>query len=73
MRTTYDPAADAVYIKVGGAAVAESEELRDNIVLDLDVEGRIVGVEILNASLKLTPGEWLRAPLPATGALAAAE
>lgn len=61
MRATYDPEADAAYFYLGEATVAATEEVMDNVMLDLDAEGRIVGMEVLHASRKLAPGAWRQA------------
>jgi uncharacterized protein YuzE len=61
---TYDPEADAAYIYIADATVAESEEVAEGLVLDLDDRGRVVGIEVLNASLRLRDGAWRSWPLP---------
>jgi uncharacterized protein YuzE len=61
---TYDPEADAAYIYLADATVAESEEVADGVVLDFDDGGRVVGIEVLNASRTLRDGVWRRWPLP---------
>ncbi len=50
MRVRVDTKADAVYLNLTDRPVQESEEVADGIVVDYDAEGRIVGVEILEAS-----------------------
>jgi uncharacterized protein YuzE len=59
MKTRYDPEVDALYVRFADAKIVESEELRPGVVLDFDVEGRIVGVEILDASEHLAKGAEL--------------
>ena len=49
MKTTYDPEAHALYVRFAEAAIVESEEVSDGVVLDFDVEGRIVAIEVLDA------------------------
>ena len=61
---TYDPDADAAYMVLGDAAIVESEEVAPNMVLDYDADDRVVGIEILNASKTLAPGDWKNWPLP---------
>ncbi len=46
---TYDPGVDAAYIRFSTGKVEESEEVAKGILLDYDREGRIVGMEVLNA------------------------
>ena len=50
MRVRVDRGADAVYLNLTDATIADSEEVADGIVVDYDDKGRIVGVEILDAS-----------------------
>ena len=45
-----DHAADAVYLNLTDRPIKDSEEVADGIVVDYDDEGRIVGIEILDAS-----------------------
>jgi uncharacterized protein YuzE len=49
MRVRVDREADAVYVNLTDRAIKDSAEVADGIVVDYD-EGRIVGVEILDAS-----------------------
>jgi uncharacterized protein YuzE len=50
MKSTYDPEVDAFYLYFGSSAVSESIEVRPGIVLDFDAEGRLLGIEVLDAS-----------------------
>ena len=61
MKTRYDPEVDALYVRFAEAKIVESEEVRPGVVLDFDAEGRIVGMEILDASEHLARGADLRA------------
>ena len=61
---TYDPEADAAYFRLGTAQIVESEEVAPDIILDFDAENRVVGIEVLHATLTLSPGAWRDAPLP---------
>jgi uncharacterized protein YuzE len=56
MKTTYDPEADALYVRFAEASVVESEEVADGVVLDFDAEGRIVAIEVLDASKHVAAG-----------------
>lgn len=53
MKVKYDREADVLYIQLSDAPIIDSDEKRKGIVLDYDDEGRIVGIEILNASKNL--------------------
>jgi uncharacterized protein YuzE len=50
VRVRVDHGADAVYLNLTDRAITDSEEVADGIIVDYDAEGRIVGVEILDAS-----------------------
>ena len=52
---TYDPQANAAYIRLSEGTVQESEEVSAGIVLDYDADGRIVGMEVLDARSHLSP------------------
>jgi uncharacterized protein YuzE len=50
MRVRVDHGADAIYLNLTDRPIKDSAEVADGIVVDYDAEGRIVGVEILDAS-----------------------
>jgi uncharacterized protein YuzE len=50
MRVRVDHGADAVYLNLTDRPIKDSEQVADGIIVDYDAEGRIVGVEILEAS-----------------------
>jgi len=52
MKIEYDPKADAMYIRLKAGTVAESDEVRPGVVLDFDAEGKVLGIEMLDVSLK---------------------
>ena len=53
VRAEYDDKADAMYIWLRRAKYDVSEELAENVIIDLDKNGRIVGIEVLDASKNL--------------------
>ena len=53
-KVTYDEAANAAYIRFSPEPVQESEEVSSGIVLDYDAEGKIVGMEVLDARQHLS-------------------
>jgi uncharacterized protein YuzE len=59
MKTLYDPEADALYVRFSEARVVESEEVSEGVVLDYDSHGRIVAIELLDASKHLAEGSQL--------------
>lgn len=60
MKTNYDRDADALYVRFAEAPIVESEEVRPGVVIDLDAEGRIVAIEVLDASEQLTSSTDLK-------------
>ena len=59
MKTTFDTEADAAYIyfkEISPGEVDKTISLNDSIDIDLDSEGRTLGVEILDASKNLPLG-----------------
>ena len=53
---TYDPEADAAYLRLAPGRVAESQEVAPGVVFDLGEDGKVVGVEWLRASERLGTG-----------------
>ena len=53
VRVEYDQKADAMYIWLRKAKYDISEELAENVIIDLDKNGRIIGIEVLDASKNL--------------------
>ena len=50
MKLEFDPEADAVYLELIDAEVEASQEVQPGIILDYDLEGRVVGIEVLHVS-----------------------
>jgi uncharacterized protein YuzE len=57
MRITYDPQADALYIELRQAQAHDNVDIEEGVSADLDEQGHIVGVEILDASKRMTPAD----------------
>lgn len=57
MKVRYDEQTDVVYIKFRDAKYHESDEIKEGVILDYDRSGKIVGIEILDASAYLLPKE----------------
>jgi uncharacterized protein YuzE len=45
---------NAAYIRVSGGDILESSEVAPNVIFDYDADGRIVGIELLNARAQLS-------------------
>ena len=52
MKIEDDPKADAMYIRLIVGTVAESDEVRPGVVFDFDAAGRVLGIEMLDVSLR---------------------
>ncbi len=50
MKLHYDRETDSLYVDLNARPSAESREIQDGLVLDFDVQGRIVGIDIQHAS-----------------------
>jgi uncharacterized protein YuzE len=60
MRLRVDHAADAIYLNLTDRPIKDSAEVADGIVVDYDDEGRIVGIEILDASRRTNDPDALK-------------
>ena len=49
MKIEYDREVDALYIRIHEKYVARNEELEEGINLDIDEDGKIIGLEIIGA------------------------
>ncbi len=54
MKVTYDPETDTLTIRLKEKHISESDELQEGIIADLDSQGNIIGLEILDASQRIT-------------------
>jgi uncharacterized protein YuzE len=55
MKLKVDKENDALYFRLDESSVVESEEVQPGIILDFNAEGKVVGIEILNLSVRVTP------------------
>jgi uncharacterized protein YuzE len=71
MKLHYYPETDSLYIELRPEAGVEAREVVPGIVADLDAKGRLVGLDIDNASknldLKSLETEGLPTPVAAAG------
>ena len=61
MKIEYDPAIDALYVRLADTKVIDSEQVQPGIILDFDADGKVVAVEVLNASKRQAPQEPMKA------------
>lgn len=59
MKVRYDPQGDILYIEVSPSKVAETVEIDEDVLVDYDESGNIVGIEIWRAREVLL-GEIMR-------------
>ena len=52
MKIKYNKEVDVIYLQFSDKEVVESDEDKPGIILDYNIEGNIVGIEILEASDK---------------------
>jgi uncharacterized protein YuzE len=54
MKGTYDPKADAAYLYLSEEKIAKTKVISDSLNFDLDADGKLVGIEFLDAKSQLT-------------------
>jgi uncharacterized protein YuzE len=72
MRLNYYADTDSLYIDLADRPSVESREVSTGVVLDYDAEGRIVGIDIDNASDKIELQRLVLSNLPGKVETAAA-
>ena len=56
MKLQYDKKVDALYIRLNDKRYVESDEIAEGVIFDYDGKGKIIGIEILDASEKFPKG-----------------
>jgi uncharacterized protein YuzE len=64
MKLKYYKETDSLYIDLSPKPSVESKEISEGIVIDYDVDGSIVGIDIDNASRKIDLKEVILSKLP---------
>ena len=62
MRMRYDPQVDILYIRLREGKIAESDEITPEIIADYAADGKLMGLEILEAS-EILGGKQMRVEL----------
>ena len=57
MKIEYDPEADALHIQIREAHADDNIDIEEGVTVDVDENKHIVGVEILDASKRLSPSD----------------
>jgi uncharacterized protein YuzE len=50
MKIEYDKQVDALYIRIQEKDVARTQEISEGVNVDLDADGRLIGLEVLGAT-----------------------
>ncbi len=64
MKLNYYPETDSLYINLSEQPSVESLEISEGVVLDYDAEGKIVGIDIDNASNKVEMEKLILSKIP---------
>ena len=64
MEINYYPETDSMYIDLSSKTSIESKEISEGIILDYDKDGKLVGIDIDNASSKMDLTELVLNKLP---------
>ncbi len=54
MKVSYDPEVDIVRILLSDAPIVESDESKPGVIMDYDAQGHLVGLEVLDASHRIS-------------------
>lgn len=57
MKITYDSEGDVLYLQLREVIPCDSVDIEDGVTAEIDAEGHIIAIEVLDASKRLTPAE----------------
>lgn len=63
MKVSFDRETDALYVRFSDDPVSETAEVRPGVMFDYGADGRIVGMEILDASRTVAAGDMKKLAL----------
>lgn len=72
MKLNYYPETDSLYINLSEQPSVESQEISEGILLDYDADGRLVGIDIDNASNKVEMEKLILSKIPGKVEMASA-
>ncbi len=64
MKLNYHPETDSLYIDLSEKTSVETREISEGVLLDYDVDGHLVGIDIDNASSKVQLKDLILSKLP---------
>ena len=53
MKVTYDPEVDVLHIVLNNVPIMASDQNKPGVIIDYDQEGNLIGLEILEASMRV--------------------
>lgn len=65
MKLNYYPETDSLYIDLSEMPSVESREISEGVILDYDADGKLIGIDIDNASHKVEMERLILSKLPA--------
>lgn len=68
MKLTVDREADALYLDLDESPAAESEEISPGVILDYNADGKVVGIEMLYLSKRVSAEQLARMQWETVGA-----
>ena len=68
MKLTIDREADALYLDLDEAPAVESEEISPGVIFDYNASGKVVGIEMLYLSKRVSPEKIGRMEMETVGA-----
>jgi len=68
MKLTVDREADALYLDLDESPATESEEISPGLILDYNAEGKVVGIEMLYLSKRVSAEQLGRMQWETVGA-----
>ncbi len=57
MKIQYDKLADAMYICLRKAKIKKTIKMKDRLIVDIDKDGKIIGLEILGISSQMSKNQ----------------
>ena len=64
MKVNYHPETDSLYIDLSEQPSVESREISEGVILDYDGSGKLVGIDIDNASTKVELHRFVVSKIP---------
>ena len=64
MKLNYYPETDSLYINLSEQPSVESQEISEGVLLDYDANGKLVGIDIDNASNKVEMEKLILSKIP---------